>query len=103
MRSVDGFSTRADPGRATPPTYFVYVLQSTIGPRTYVGQTWNPEIRLAQHNEGKCRPTRHWRPWKLAHVEQFASRAEAMRRERFLKTGKGREELKRIFASKSLE
>jgi hypothetical protein len=32
----------------------------------------------------------------LAHREDFASLAEAVRREHYLKTGKGREELRRI-------
>jgi len=37
----------------------------------------------------------------IVHQEVFATRAEAMRREKELKTGKGREELKRILESKS--
>jgi hypothetical protein len=38
-------------------------------------------------------------PWRLSHCELFRDRAEAVRRERFLKTGKGREELDRILSA----
>jgi len=35
-------------------------------------------------------------PWRLVHVEPFATRAEAVNRERYCKTGKGREDLRAI-------
>lgn len=37
----------------------------------------------------------------IIHSEEFATRAEAMRRKRFLKGGKGREEVKMILARNS--
>lgn len=46
--------------------------------------------RLIEHNAGKCRYTSGRRPWTVLHVEEYATRGEAMRRERFLKTGAGR-------------
>jgi len=42
------------------------------------------------------KPCTFWpdsRRWRLIHSEQFDTRAEAMRRERYLKTGRGREDL----------
>jgi hypothetical protein len=35
----------------------------------------------------------------LAHKEELASLADALRRERFLKTGRGRDELQRILGA----
>jgi len=78
--------------------FFVYVL---VNPRdeTYVGQTADLERRLAQHNDANCRFTlhtkRHPGPWRLLHSETFTSRSAAMRRERELKSGKGREWIRR--------
>ena len=74
--------------------FFVYVL---VNPdcKTYVGQTRDLRRRLSQHNDPDCLLTlhtkRHRGPWKLIHSEQFPTRSEAMRRERELKTGKGRD------------
>ena len=78
--------------------YFTYVL---VNPqrKTYVGQTSNLSRRVAQHNDDDCRLTlhtkRHPGPWRLIHSEQFDTRAAAMRREWELKSGKGREWIRR--------
>ena len=81
-----------------PVPCFVYVLVNPEG-KTYVGQTNDLERRVAQHNDPHCKGTlhtkRHKGPWKLIHQECLESRAEAMRRERELKSGKGRDWIKR--------
>ena len=76
--------------------FFVYLLRSAKTGRFYTGHTANVAHRLGQHNEGITKSTRHERPWKLVHQEECATRAEAMRRERYWKTGTGREELRRL-------
>jgi len=70
--------------------FYVYVLKSINHGSRYIGSTDNPEKRLAEHNAGKCRYTSGRRPWKIVYLEQFARRGEAMKRERFLKSGQGR-------------
>jgi putative endonuclease len=79
--------------------YFVYVLRNPEG-KTYVGQTSNLSGRLWQHNDPDCRFTlhskRHAGPWRLLHSEEFSTRSAAMRREKELKTGKGREWIDRV-------
>jgi len=79
----------------------VYVLLNPQG-KTYVGQTGQLTTRLDQHNDPAYRGTlhtkRHAGPWKLVHQEQFSTRAEAMRRERELKSGCGREWIKKLIA-----
>jgi len=76
--------------------YHVYVLRSEKTGRRYVGSSQDSEERLLQHNSGQSLATRHGVPWKLIHCEQFSTRAEAVRRERFYKTGKGRDLLDQL-------
>lgn len=48
--------------------------------------------RLKSHNDLATKGfTVSCRPWKLIYQEQFESKAEAIKREKFLKSGKGRE------------
>jgi putative endonuclease len=80
--------------------FVVYVLRSIKTGRFYIGLTSDLERRLREHNEGLSRSTKHGRPWELVHREDFPTLAEAVRRERYLKTGRGREELQRLLAQK---
>lgn len=70
--------------------YWVYVLRSDSANRRYVGQTDDVERRLEKHNAGLVFSTAPYRPWHLLHSEEFRTRGDAMRRERFLKSGQGR-------------
>lgn len=72
--------------------YYVYVLESDKDSRHYIGHTNNLERRILEHNTNRNRKkyTSSRGPWQLLFYEAFATRAEAMKRERFLKTGKGR-------------
>ena len=76
--------------------YHVYVLRSESTGRFYTGSCEDLDLRLTQHNSGQSKSTRHGVPWVLAHHESFDTRAEAVRRERFFKTGVGRDELARL-------
>jgi len=80
-------------------SFVVYVLLNPEG-ETYVGQTADIDRRLAQHNNPDCRLTlhtkRHPGPWRLLHSESFSSRSAAMHREKELKSGKGRDWIRRI-------
>ena len=76
--------------------FFVYVLRSQMTGRFYTGQTSSIPERLQKHEQGLSPSTKGRGPWELVHQEQFETRAQAMRRERELKTGKGRDELQAI-------
>jgi putative endonuclease len=67
----------------------VYVLRNQAG-RLYIGQTANLEARVTQHQRDEAGWTRGRGPWELVHSEQFSTRVEAVRRERYLKSGLGR-------------
>ena len=66
---------------------FVYILGCAGKDRywTYVGWTNDVERRVAQHNAGKGARSTRGRTWVLLHVEQHATRQEAMSREWHLK------------------
>ena len=65
--------------------YFVYILRS-IQNKLYIGQTNNLEKRQQYHRSGHgAQYADTHKTTELVHVEQFASRAEAMRRESQIK------------------
>jgi len=81
--------------------FTVYVLRSLRNGRYYVGFTSRPvEQRLEEHNRGF---PRGWSsrngPFEVVHQESYGSEGEARRRERFLKSGRGREWLKAWLAA----
>jgi len=75
--------------------YFVYHIKSEEG-YIYTGQTSSIEKRLIQHNSGNSFYTKRGKNWKLIHFEEFESRREAMKREKYFKTGIGRLYLKKF-------
>jgi len=80
--------------------FSVYVLYSAGSGKTYTGYTSDLNRRLLEHNvTGTKGFSRRYRPWVLIHEEQYASKAEAMLRERFYKSGQGREEVRRFVDS----
>jgi putative endonuclease len=74
--------------------YIVYVLESENYKRTYKGMTDDLERRLKEHNNGKTKSTRFYKPWKLLFTEAFSTRMDARIREKQLKSGFGREYIK---------
>jgi len=78
--------------------YTVYVIKSLSHGNRYIGSTDNPARRIKEHNLGKCRYTKGRMPWRLIYQENCSSRGEAMQREKFLKTGKGREFLDKLLS-----
>ena len=74
--------------------YYVYALKSVDYNRIYVGLTSNLESRIKEHNAGKTKSTRFYRPWVLFYTENLDSRITARTREKELKSGSGREYLK---------
>ena len=76
--------------------YIVYVLKSGVDNRLYQGITSNLERRLKEHNNGKHKSTKAYVPWSLAYYEIVNNRGEARRREIYLKSGAGREFLKKM-------
>ena len=74
----------------------VYAVKSLRRNYIYVGLTQDLDNRLNRHNKGYERTTKPYCPFKLIHREYFATRAEARKREKYLKSGIGKEFLKSI-------
>jgi len=71
--------------------FYVYVLRSKKNNYRYIGQTNNLDRRIKEHNEGLTKSIRFQRPFVLEYYEEFQTRFEAIKREIFFKSGKGRE------------
>lgn len=70
--------------------FYTYVLKSVKHKTRYIGSSESIEKRLKEHNLGKVRYTKGRLPWELIYQEAFLSRSEAVKREKFLKSGQGR-------------
>ena len=79
--------------------YFVYVIKSINFEYTYVGHTNSIKQRLIDHNKGKTRSNKAYKPFDLMYFETYDSREKSIQRERYFKTGSGRELLKKILAN----
>jgi putative endonuclease len=75
--------------------YFVYILQSNRDKKLYTGRTENLELRLGEHNLGKVKSTKNRKPLELIYYEAYKDKQDAIDRELFLKSGRGREVIKR--------
>ena len=76
--------------------FTVYVLYSEKYDRLYIGYTNNLIARFKSHNELGREWTCRYRPWKVIHLEFFEQKCEAMRREKALKGGQGRQYLRAL-------
>ena len=75
--------------------FHVYVISSLVRNYVYVGLSGDVMNRFRQHQEGRERTTFPYRPFKLIHQEVFLTRLEARKREKYLKSGVGKEWIKR--------
>ena len=65
--------------------FFAYILQSSINLKYYVGSTKEVTNRIEEHNTGECKSTLKGIPWRLVRVEEYLTRAEAVRKEKQIK------------------
>jgi len=76
-------------------TGFTYVLRCA-DERLYIGSTRDLQKRIEAHNKGKVKTTKNRRPVKLIHSEESLNYSAARKRELYLKSGTGRDWLRRI-------
>ena len=76
--------------------YFVYVLKSFKDNKRYIGMSSNLQRRLYEHNNGLVKSTKNRKPLELIYFEEFSSKTEALKREKFFKSGSGRQFLKNV-------
>ena len=78
--------------------YCIYVIYNKKAGKYYIGQTEDIHVRLEQHNSHiyKSYTARFPGEWELIHQESVATRSEALKREKSLKSGNGRVFVKSI-------
>ena len=76
--------------------FFAYVLKSVNYDFYYKGHCENLNERIIQHNSGMTESIRSYIPFKIVYVEEFLTREEAIKREKYFKTAAGRRFLKKV-------
>jgi len=71
--------------------YFVYIIQSINSNYRYTGISDSVERRVDQHNKGYNKTTKPYAPFRLLLIEQYTDRKSARKREKYFKSGIGRE------------
>ncbi len=79
--------------------YYVYILKSLEKSFSYVGHCANLDIRIAQHNKGDVKSTKHYLPLELEMYVGVKTKSKAQQLEQYFKTGSGKAVLKKRFLS----
>lgn len=79
----------------TSDKFYVYILLSLKDKKFYTGFTADLKDRLSRHARGEVKSTQNRRPFKLIHYEYFVNEDDAKAREVFLKSGFGRDNMKK--------
>ena len=74
--------------------HYVYLLRSNEDDGFYIGYSANLRKRIAEHAAGTAFATSYRGPWKLIYYEAYLAREDALGRECYLKSGRGRRFLK---------
>jgi putative endonuclease len=80
---------------------YVYVLRSQKADRFYVGMTSDLDRRIKEHNCGHTKSTRGFIPWIVFFSEECKDYEEGRKREKFLKSGVGKEFIKNKWSGSS--
>ena len=70
--------------------YYVYVLLSKNDGKFYIGFTEDLKRRFEQHNKGESPATKCRRPFELIFYEAYRNKYDALRREKYFKSTKGK-------------
>jgi putative endonuclease len=71
--------------------FTVYILYTALHKKIYIGQTSDLIQRFYSHNFFGHDWSKRYRPWIIVYCEYYLSRFDALRREKALKSNKGRE------------
>lgn len=78
--------------------FYTYVLHSKKDNKLYYGFTQDLAQRFEQHNKGLVESTKDRQPLKLIYYEACCTKEDALRREKYFKSYRGRQ-----FLSKRLK
>lgn len=74
--------------------YYVYILYSKKDGGLYIGYTTDLKRRISEHQQRLSKSTKHRVPVVLVHYEAFQETADARAREKYLKSGYGRDQMR---------
>ncbi|WP_299014520.1 GIY-YIG nuclease family protein [uncultured Polaribacter sp.] len=80
--------------------FFVYAISSISRNYIYFGLTSNLNDRVKRHNGLRERTTKPYAPFELIYFEKVETRIEARKREKYWKSGIGKEKLRSLRDSK---
>lgn len=76
--------------------FYVYLLENQDDKSWYIGYSANLKQRIDRHQNGTgARTTQRKQNWELIYYEAYKDEQDAKVRERFLKSGSGRQFLKK--------
>ena len=75
--------------------WYAYILISKKDGKLYIGCTNDLRGRVRLHTEGKVAATKFRRPLMLIYYEAYFDKRDAFAREKWLKTGWGRNHIKK--------
>jgi len=76
--------------------FTVYILYSETYNKHYTGFTSDLEARIMSYNEFGHGWTSKYRPWNVIFTKEFQDKKEAMKFEKWLKSGAGRDFVKSL-------
>jgi putative endonuclease len=76
--------------------YYVYTLLSLKDHELYIGFTNNIDKRYKEHKHGKNPSTKYRNPLILIYYEAHLSKRDALRREKYFKSSKGKATLRQV-------
>jgi putative endonuclease len=76
--------------------FYVYILYADLHFKHYVGYTSNLDMRMKSHNEMGSGWTNKYRPWRMIYSKEFEKNTDAMKYEKWLKTGVGRDFISKL-------
>jgi len=74
--------------------FYTYVIKSLKFDYYYKGHCENLDKRIEQHNSGMTESIKIYVPFVLVYFEEFETREETIKREKYFKTSTGRRFLK---------
>ena len=83
--------------------YYVYILRSDKDNKFYIGHTNNLKRRLVEHNRGDNFSTKPRGPFNLVYYEAHSNEVDARNREKFFKTGWGRQYINKVLKNYLME
>ena len=73
--------------------HYVYILKSLKDYKLYIGRSDDLKKRISDHEKGKVISTKNRRPLELVFYEAYKSKDDAIRREIYFKSSKGKSSL----------